>query len=405
MPETKKRRALGFVLIVLVILPLYSCSTVFTASISGSTIDKESWEEDDQEIGIGDVEIFLYNDEKDWTEDYTRWTEEGIRPDTVEEGEGPNFFLSTITGADGAFTFGGFIWNSFFPAYGKSGDRVEVYFLFYNRDYGITKNPTPVYIVSEVTNQLYPFKLERITNPATVEGTIINRNTDEGVGAVNISIYVADSLDPAEYPEEPDYQTTSGPEGEYTQTFSFPKALGDSGKVKITVDRNGFNCENYDGDGTPAGDYLETGLIEKETTYTAADIAIQQTEFNETLEGRYSTGGTYTNGVTLWVFYNDESASTAPSAMTPGPDVHPRDSTYTYAEVLNDATTENGHFTFPAIQWVDETYTTEKSTKEVYLYVPTANEISSGALTEGTGYEQKYTMTSFSSNYTEVTAP
>ncbi len=337
-----------------------SCSTVFTASISGSTIDKESWEEDEQEIGIGDVEVFLYNDEKDWTEDYTRWTEEGIRPDTVEEDEDPNFFLSTITGADGAFTFSGIIWNRFFPTYGKSGDRVEVYFLFHNRDYGISKNPSPVYIVSDVTNQLTPFKLERITNPATIEGTVINSNTGEGVGAVNISIFVADTLDPAEYPEEPDYQTTSGPEGEYTQTFSFPKALGDSGKVKVTAARNGFNCENYDGDGTPAGDYLETGLIEKDTTYTAADIEIKQTEFSETLEGRISDDlsneDLYTNGVEITLSYTDPDTGDSVTKVT-----------YSQNRPVGDTSVEKGYFIFTNLQWNDSDYTTDNSEVTVTL--------------------------------------
>ena len=367
MPETKHKRfsfiiphLLGLAMLIFILLALYSCSTVFTASISGSTIDKESWEEDEQEIGIGDVEVFLYNDEKDWTEDFTKWTEEGIRPDAVEEDEDPNFFLSTITGADGAFTFSGLIWNRFFPTYGKSGDRVEVFFLFYNRDYGISKNPSPVYIVSDVTNQLTPFTLERITNPSTVEGTIVNQNTGEGVGAVNINIFVADTLDPAEYPEDPDYQTTSGPEGEYTQTFSFPKALGDSGKVKITVDRNGFNCENYDGDGTPAGDYLETGLIEKDTTYTAADIEIKQTEFNETLEGRISDDlsneDLYTNGVEITLSYTDPDTGDSITKVT-----------YSQNRPVGDTSLEKGYFIFTNLQWDDSDYTTDNSEVTVTL--------------------------------------
>jgi hypothetical protein len=389
MPEINKRRALGLVLLVLVILPHYSCSTVFTASISGSTIDKESWEEDEQEVGIGNVEVFLYNDEKDWIEDYTKWTEEGIRPDTVEEGEDPNFFLSTLSGADGAFTFSGIIWNRFFPTYGKSGDRVEVYFLFYNRDYGISKNPAPVYIVSDVTNQLSPFKLERITNPATVEGTIINLNTGEGVGAVNISIYVADSLDPAEYPEGPDYQTTSGPEGEYTQTFSFPKALGDSGKVKITVDRNGFNCDNYDGDGTPAGDYLETGLIEKETTYTAADIAIKQTEFSETLEGRISDDlsdeNLYTNGVEITLSYTDPDSGDSVTRVT-----------FSQNRPVGDTSVEKGYFIFTNLQWDDSDYTTDTSVVTATLSYSLA-----GAPL-GTASPTSYVLKAYEQNYVAV---
>ncbi len=359
---------MGFVLIVLISSLLFSCSTVFTASISGSAIDKESWEEDEQEVGIGDVEVFLYNEEKEWTEDYTKWTEEGIRPDTVEEGEDPHFFLSTVTGADGAFTFSGLIWNRLFPSYGKSGDRVEVFFIFYNRDYGVSKNTTPVFIVSDVTNQRTPFKLERITNPAVIEGTIKNQNTAEGVGAVNVNVFVATSIDPITYPDNPDYQTTTDAEGEYTQNISFAKGLGDYGRAKITVNRNEYNCENYDGDGTPANDYLQTGLIEKETTYTVADIEIKQTKFtNETLEGRVAddlaTEATYVNGA-LIKLYVDRSS---PPAAGDEPDYR----TYSEERIYGTETPtiKNGYYSFTGIEWTDEDYTGTASAVTCYIDV------------------------------------
>ncbi len=391
------------------LLLLSGCSTVFTASITGTTIDKESWEEDEQEVAIGDVEVFLYNNEKDWTEDYTRWTEEDIRPDEVEEGEEPGYFLSTVTGEDGVFTFNGIIWNRLFPSYGKSGDRVEVYFLFFNRDYGVSRNTTPVFIVSDVTNRLTPFRLERITYSATIEGEVLNKNTGEGVGAVNLDVYVADSLDPLTYPEEPDYQLATAVDGTYTVQISFPKELGESVRCKITAERNGFNCEDYDDDGTPADDFLSAGPIEKDTTYTAEDIEIKQTEFSETLEGRVfndndgdddvyteGTADSYVNGVTIWLFHED------PAGL--GNNDAPDKRTVTRAVVLNDTTVEDGHFAFTGIEWEDEDYTEDYSTKVVSLYRPTPTEISDDNLDPPINSDDidQYTMRSNSDNYLEI---
>lgn len=421
MPKTKHNRfsfiislALCLATLILIPLSLYSCSVVFTASITGTTIDKESWEEDEQEVAIGDVEVFLYNDEKVWMEDYTRWTEQDVRPDEVEEGEEPGYFLSTVTGEDGAFTFNGLIWNRLFPSYGKSGDRVEVYFLFYNRDYGVSRNTTPVFIVSDVTNRLTPFKLERITYSAVIEGEVLNKNTGDGVGAVNVDVYVAESLDPLAYPEEPDYQLATAADGTYTVQISFPKELGESVRCKLTADRNGFNCEDYDDDGTAAdgstgvSDYLQTDLIEQETTYTAEDIELKQTEFNETLEGRvfYDDNGNdiydgapaeyYVNGVTVWLFYED------PAGL--GDDDAAEKRTVTRAVVLNDTTVEDGHFTFTGIEWDDESYTADYSTKVVYLYRPTPTEISDDNLNPPIDSDDidQYTMRSNSDNYLEI---
>ena len=417
-PNGSKSAALACVFIIIAASLLGSCSTVFTASITGTTIDKESWEEDEQEVAIGDVEVFLYNDEKDWTEDYTRWTEQDIRPDEVEEGEDPRFFLSTVTGEDGAFTFNGIIWNRLFPSYGKSGDRVEVYFLFYNRDYGISRNTTPVFIVSDVTNRLTPFKLESITNSAVIEGEVINKNTGEGVGAVNLDVYVAESLDPPTYPEEPDYQLATAPDGTYTVQISFPKELGESIRCKLTAERNGFNCEDYDddgqyADGTTGDDFLSAGPTEKDTTYTAEDMEIKQTEFNETLEGRVfnddetdpvggddiyteGTADSYVNGVTVWLFYED------PAGL--GNNDTPEKRTVTRAVVLNDTTVEDGHFTFTGIEWEDESYKEDYSTKVVYLYRPTPEEISADNLDPPIDSDDidQYTMRSNGDNYLEI---
>jgi hypothetical protein len=391
--------------VLLVLLILLGCSVVFTASITGSAIDREAWENEEVSEGIGDVIVYLYTDELEWTVDYSRYTEADLLPDELDPGEDPRYFASTVSEADGSFTFNGLIWNQLFPQYGKSGDRRKVFFLFYNRDYGLTRNEVPAYVVSDVTNRLPPFKLLRITNSARIEGQVINKNTGVGVGAVNLEFFVATSLSPAVYPAEPDYVAVTAADGSYGVNISFLRDLGDSTSVKITADRNNFNCEDYDDDGTmadgsPGNDYLEAAPVEKDTTYTAEDIEIKQTEFSENLEGlvlsNLADPSSGVNGVTVWLFHSD------PTGLITGD--MPRDSTYTFSRVVNDATTEDGYFLFTGVEWTDETYTGDYSTFQIWLYRPSSGEIASGSLAgpAAAAKTDAYTMRSTGENWVVI---
>jgi hypothetical protein len=243
-----------------------------------------------------------------------------------------------------------------------------------------------------------------------VEGSVVNASDLQGVGAVNIDLFTATSLDPAVYPEEPDYQVVTLADGTYTTLVSWPKELGEFISVKLTVERNNFNTDEYDGDGTPPNDYIETDLIEKDSTYTVEDIKIKQTEFSETLEGRIHDGTgpppTYKNGVTLWIFYNPIVADGEIGAPDTFPDgTPPNNSTFSAARPITDSDFEDGWFTFANIQWQDEDYTTQNSKLVTYIYLPTTTEISNGALSDKSGVIQKYTMTSDTDNYIEVVEP
>ena len=135
-----------------------ACSVVYNASISGSVLDKKKYNQDPEgNNGIQEVFVYLYFDPNKRAEDLTTWSNgNGLLPDHPSDQE-PKYFAGTHTDNNGDFAFNGLIWDALFPKYGKSGDRREVYFLFYHPDYGLVSNSSPTYIVSDVNNKLPPF--------------------------------------------------------------------------------------------------------------------------------------------------------------------------------------------------------------------------------------------------------
>ncbi|MFW5747663.1 MAG: hypothetical protein ACOCX6_02580, partial [bacterium] len=367
------------------------CSVVFTASINGSTIDREAWEEEETTAGIADVIVYLYTDELQWTIDYSRYTENDLLPDELSPGEDPRYFASTVTGADGSFSFNGLIWNQLFPQYGKSGDRREVYFLFYNRNYGFAQNDVPAFVVSDVTNRLPPFRLRRITNSAGIEGQVVDSSTGEGVNAVNIGIYVATSLAPNVYPDEPDYTTITGIDGNYGVNISFHRDLGDSTAVRITARRNNYNCDAYDGE--PLSDSLEESPVEKDTTYTASDIEIIPIIL--TVEGQLrdviGDPDTGMDGEILWLFYDN------PGILGPG--TSPQDITSTFARPVGVEDLQNGYFIFTEIDTEEPEVADEN---KIWLYQPEADEITAGQLDGIGGAIDEYTLQFFGENWVVI---
>jgi len=376
---------------VLISLLTAGCSVVFTASITGSTIDREAWEENETTTGIGDVIVYLYTDELQWTIDYSRYTESDLLPDELNPGENPRYFASTVTGGDGSFSFNGLIWNQLFPQYGKSGDRREVYFLFYNRNYGLSQNDVPAFVVSDVTNRLPPFRLRPITNSARIEGRVVDSSTGDGVNAVNIGIYVATSLSPNVYPDEPDYTTATGIDGNYGVNISFHRDLGDSTAVRITARRNNYNCDDYDGE--PLSDSLEESPVEKDTTHTASDIEIIPIIL--TVEGQLrDTIGDPDSGLDgeiLWLFYDDPAILGAGSS--------PEDITSTFARPVGVEDLQHGYFNFTGIDTEDPEVADEN---KVWLYQPEAAEITAGELVGIGGTTDEYTLQFFGENWVVI---
>ncbi len=376
--KKKGARLLGL-LVGLTLVLSASCSIVFRSSIQGTIIDKESWD-DGTTAGIADVKVFLYTKATARNEDFDAYKEgdDSTLPDRDDK-PAYLYFQSTVTNADGRYDFTGFIWDKFFSEYGKTADRFEIFLLFYHPDYGLRKNPVPLYVVSDVTNMLPQIALDDLWNEGRLAGTVKNWKDGKGLANVSVNFYVAKSwtYDSAgnfanvEYPRNPTSTATSDTNGTWAATVRFPKkpdsaSHKNKAPVRVSFVRDNYRCNddknattlpvdsrfvltddvNRDGRTPEQGDYADAYILteleyDKETgeakLLTLGDVTMQRWRFSATVSGRVVVdGATPTVGVngitvTLAVKGTEYSADSAPEDTA--------------------SSTEDGRFNLGTITW------------------------------------------------------
>jgi len=313
------------ILFILTAAVLSSCSVVFTSSITGSIVDKEQYENGTTGNGIADAEVYLYTDEAACTADLDAWSADStILPDNPSGGE-PVYFLKTITDEQGAYTFNGLIWNELFPEYGKSGDRKEIFMLFYHERYGLQQTAYAVYVVSDVTNRIPLFKLPRILNTARIAGTVMDAKTDQVLPNANVQIWVPESwtyladgsIDTTEsklsWKTEPSYTALTDVNGEWNQEISYKMLPSSTENSKTTIIRltfvaNGYIAENasdsritdggWDRDANGSVDpdedegYLQSGEITDDTYADLGTVSLADEYNTATVTGRLINSNT-----------------------------------------------------------------------------------------------------------------
>ncbi|MDX9899750.1 MAG: hypothetical protein RBT62_12590 [Spirochaetia bacterium] len=378
-------RLLAAIIAALVLtLSLTGCSAVFRSSIQGRVIDLEDWD-NGTTTGVEDATVFLYTDQKARDADLVAFVEgdDATRPDGSSRPE-RLYFQSTVTDTNGAYDFTGFIWESLFPKYGKTADRNEVFLLIYHPDYGLKPNPTPLYVVSDVTNQLDLLKIEDLWNEGRLAGTVLDWKDDKGLDGVTVNFYVAKSwtydaggaFADVVYPTTPSATTTTAPNGDgrWTATVRFPMkpnrtvhATHNNAPVRVAFVLNNYRANDpadgsglsnvdlvsdvdIDRDGRTAtdGDYkdafvsatLEYDAVAGEAKIvTVPAISLQRWRFSAAVRGRtYDTSQAgYANGVKVTLGVPDLLSGT----------------TYTaYSEKQVNGTIEtDGVFDLGTIQW------------------------------------------------------
>ncbi len=338
------------------------CSVVFTSSVSGEVHDSELYDDDSDTSGIQDMEIYLYTEEAGWTADLAAWDGGlGVLPDEEDEEGNVRYFLKTVSDDSGSFSFNGLIWNALTPEYGKSGDRREIFLLFSHETYGLTANTTPVYIVSDVTNVLPPFKIDRIMNVATIEGYVrdVEGSDDEGLANVTVSIWVPltwsydDSgtitgLDDEEaWDDTADYTVTTDEEGLYHVEIVYPMlpSVDDNEgtcRVRVEYELTSYIAENGADDNItdegwdPDDDgydnpYYESPVISADTTTEMDDIHLTHDTNTATVSGTVedSADGSALANVTVDIYIPDEWTYGTGGAITVPADAWDPDPSYT----------------------------------------------------------------------------
>ncbi len=148
---TKKLANITLALIA-VLLVLTSCSAVFDSAISGKVIDA------DTEQGISGVRVFAYSSKDERDAAIARYNSSTNKAEFVDTSA-----FYTSTDSTGNFSISNLRWKTNSPYYGKDADKIEVYFLFFSKEYGLNSKYDEAYTVqSEKSNYGNEFKLASV---------------------------------------------------------------------------------------------------------------------------------------------------------------------------------------------------------------------------------------------------
>lgn len=348
--ENFHEKLIFIIYLILLVLSLSSCSSVFRASLTGKYVDNEN------ENGINDGYVFLYTDERKFNEDW-----DDYKSTKNYQVFFNNSFSSTTTTTQnneaGVFTFNAIVWQTIFPMFGKDADVQTVYLVFYHEDYDASYSTQK--IVSDSTTRLTPIKVERIKNSATIHGIVVDAASSQPISNVTIRIYVPNTWtfdsngEPvvlnSDFNNTPSYTTTTDANGEYNVKISFPKMPSttiDKGKtrVRITISLTDFETshaidpnltDNSDWDPDGNGkyeDYYESITINKDTTAQMPSLKMKRVIFTESLNGIVKLAGNGVNGYRVRIKYLTRNNTTTYKSSR----------TYTYYP--NDQTSIPGYF-------------------------------------------------------------
>ncbi len=334
------RKNIGYILIILLALSFFNgCSSVFTASIDGQILDFDAREKGTVQ-GVADATIWLYTqkDKRDADYDFYREGEEPTTPSGSAK-TSTSYFLSTTSDTNGRYQFAGIIWETNLPEFGKTADRKEVWLLVYHPDYGLHKNPQPLFLVSDVSNQFSPFTIPSLWSERQISGRVLSwAEENKGLGNVDINLRIPKRWEYSEtgepkniiWKDGPTYETTTNADGLWSISAHFSRQPGHSDTVHkalahITWDRenwqageigrepplnagvlgnldlnkNGISAE----EGDPADWYLETnafGTDKNDGAFFTGDIEMMRWRFSANLQGEVEdSNGEKLNGVSL----------------------------------------------------------------------------------------------------------
>lgn len=141
---------------ILLIILLTSCSAVYYGGITGTVKDAETGE------GINDVMVAVYFDEGRRDSEYDAYDKNAHADFNPAGADGIAY-----TSANGSYSFSKVWWETNSPEYGKDADKADVYLLFYNENYGLTKSDSSVTLYSESTSQIKTAELTSIVDTYT----------------------------------------------------------------------------------------------------------------------------------------------------------------------------------------------------------------------------------------------
>ena len=212
------------------LIVLSSCSVVFRAGVGGSIQDETT------SLGIGGMQVYVYTEKTARDTDFITYSN-----DSSKIGQSLNYRGRTTTANDGSFYINRILWETKRPAYGKTADYREVFFLYYHESYGVQKSGDAIHymIASDSNNESLVSesftKIESIVNIALRVENFITRSL------VNTQVKAT-----VEGPTKTFEQLVNG--GSATITVSYPVATA-LPIAEIQIAAEGWDM--VDGNGAP----------------------------------------------------------------------------------------------------------------------------------------------------------
>ena len=157
--------------VMLVLLLLTSCSSVFSGGFTGTIREDKGGSDDSNNTGIEGATVYIYTDEGARNADYDAAT--AASPSLPSR-----YVASTTTNANGQFSVSKILWQTNSPAYGKTADRISLYLLIHKAGFGVNgynKNSSMITIASDSTNEAtYTEAFRRTEKVTTVSFTLSN---------------------------------------------------------------------------------------------------------------------------------------------------------------------------------------------------------------------------------------
>lgn len=242
---SKAVQFLAFVVTIYVVFGFVSCSAVFEGGASGKVVDAESTET--PKAGIQDVEVYVYTSEYKRNEDFRLYNGNGkFNP------SGSAYVGHTTTGSDGTFSLGKLMWESDKPVFGKTGDSIPVFLLFYHENYGLQKNDNYAVILSDSVSYVVYQEMTAIRKTTTLNISILDASQDPDATTrlppaisqpVNVTVSVPQTT--TENPNATPVVKEATITGTGTISVSYPRYSGgttaNTPEITITYGQSGEN--------------------------------------------------------------------------------------------------------------------------------------------------------------------
>ena len=242
---SKAAQFLVFIVTIYVAFVFVSCSAVFEGGASGKVVDAESTET--PKAGIQDVEVYVYTSEYKRNEDYQLYNGYGkFTP------SGSSYIGHTTTNSDGNFSLGKLMWESDKPVFGKTGDSIPVFLLFYHENYGLQKNDNYAVILSDSVSYVVYQEMTAIRKTTTLNISILDASQDPDTTTrlppaisqpVNVTVSVPQTT--SENPNVPAIKKEATITGTGTITVSYPRyssgTTANIPQITITYGQSGEN--------------------------------------------------------------------------------------------------------------------------------------------------------------------